>query len=113
MIMNYIDEKIANKETEEPAEDTVETANIGVTVSDEDENPISNAVVTIYNNGNLQFTGTTGSRGGCTIREVPFGNYSVGTDANGYVSGIDSITVNGDMNITIVLIKDNENEDGD
>lgn len=112
-IINHIEEKSgsgnSNKEpvTEEPVieEPTVEvTSNITVSVKDDEGNGINGAIVEVIANNTTLFTGKTGSAGGCTIRDVPIGDYSIQTSAEGYILSIDDYTViNGENTFEVVL----------
>lgn len=78
-------------------------SNISVLVTDEDNNPVNQATVTI-NDGVNDYVGTTGTAGGCTIKNVPFGNYDVTTTAEGFITDIDTLTVNSEsMSLEIML----------
>ena len=73
--------------------DTEETVNISVTVTD-GENPINSASVTLTDSITSDtITGTTGSAGGCTLSNVPLGDYSVTVSATNYENYSDTISV--------------------
>ena len=76
-----------------------ETRDIAITVNDGTD-PIEGATVTIGSK-----TGTTGSAGGCTIKDVTDGTVSVEVSATGYVTKTESITVSSsDTSFTISLV---------
>ena len=84
---------------------TDELINLKVTVIDTNNNPIENATVTLTDTTN-EFTGKTGSAGGCTIN-LPAGTYNTECEAAGYVSDIDSITVDeNNKTLTITLMEE-------
>lgn len=117
IIMNHIEELTSSADTSgnnsstTPTEPTTEpeepvvttTANISVSVKDVNDNPISGATVTV-SNGTEEYTGNTGRAGGCTVRNVPLGDYTVTTIKEDYIISEDDITVvEGENNLEIVL----------
>ena len=112
-IMNYIDEKFGdstntseNNTPSEPEPETVTIADITVSVKNTSDKGISGATVTVSQEGSeTTYTGNTGSAGGCTIRDVPLGSYTISTDATGYISSIDDFTVNSGENIFEVILE--------
>ena len=66
--------------------------NISVSVSD-GTNPLENVDVVLTDTEN-EYSGKTGSAGGCTISNVPLGEYSVVASATNYAEYTGSITVN-------------------
>ena len=85
----------------------IEIGDVKVTVTD-GENPISSANVSITD---TDFTGTTGSAGGCTIRNVPLGQYTIEASKDGYITSLEDLTVNvGENLITITLELDKKEE---
>lgn len=46
--------------------------------------PIEGATVTLIDSEEEEYTGTTGSAGGCTVKDVPEGTYTVTATATGY-----------------------------
>lgn len=80
--------------------DKIEVGDVKVTVTD-GENPIESASVVITD---TEFTATTGSAGGCTIRNVPLGEYTIEASKDGYINGLEDLTVTaGENPITITL----------
>lgn len=76
-----------------------ETRDISITVNDGTD-PIEGATVTVGSK-----TGTTGSAGGCTIKDVTDGAVSVEVSATGYVTKTESITVSSsDTSFIISLV---------
>lgn len=117
IMMNYImDGETPSESTEEPTptdeptedeptdEPVIEnTGKINVTVTDEEGNPIKDADVSVYSNGE-PFEGTTGKAGGCTIKNVPYGDYTIEAVAEGYDFTVEQITVNqSEQSRTLVL----------
>lgn len=81
------------------------TKDVSVKITDTNENGIGNATV-VLSNGNDEYTGTTGNAGGCTIRNVPLGEYAVEVSANGYVDETTTFTVtSGTNNLEVTLIE--------
>ena len=64
-----------------PVEPTTVTVAVSVT---DGTDPIQNVDVVLEDSENHQYTGKTGSAGGCNITEVPVGTYSVSATATGY-----------------------------
>lgn len=84
---------------------SVLTGDVKITVTD-GENPIGSASVSITD---TTFTATTGSAGGCTIRNVPLGEYTIEVGKTGYISSLEDLTVNvGENPITITLELDSD-----
>ena len=84
-----------------PQEDNQQSTlrDISVTINDGTD-PIEGATVTVGAK-----TGTTGSAGGCTIKDVTDGTVSVEVSATGYVTKTESITVSSsDTSFTISLV---------
>lgn len=53
-----------------------ETVDVTISVTKEDSTPVESVVVNLGED----YTGTTGSAGGCTIKNVPVGQYTVSVD---------------------------------
>ncbi|WP_296875519.1 carboxypeptidase-like regulatory domain-containing protein [uncultured Methanobrevibacter sp.] len=68
------------------------THNISVSVTDGTD-PIENVDVILEDSNETQYTGKTGSAGGCTISNVPEGTYSVVATATGYNEYTGTLTV--------------------
>ena len=82
------------------------TKNISVSVTD-GTNPIENADVILEDADENQYSGKTGSAGGCTISNVPFGEYSVVATATDYAEYTGNITVDENTStLNIVLVDD-------
>ncbi|MBQ6099504.1 MAG: DNA-directed RNA polymerase subunit B [Methanobrevibacter sp.] len=82
----------------------VQTGNVSVSLSDEDDSPIQGVTVTLSDDDET-YSGSTGKAGGCTIKNVPFGVYSVEADADGYESDLDSFTVGDGENLLNISLK--------
>lgn len=115
IMMNYImDGETPSESTEEPTptdEPTEEptpteegqVGDISVSVVDEDGNTVANADVSVYDKGE-PYEGTTGTAGGCTIKNVPYGDYTIEAVADGYEFTVEQITVNqSEQSRTLVL----------
>lgn len=75
------------------AEDPVTvTRDISVSVTDGTD-PLENVDVILEDAEENQYTGKTGSAGGCTIKDVPEGTYNVVASATGYTDYEDTLTV--------------------
>lgn len=92
---------IAYPEVEEP--EVVVTSDISVTVLDSEDEPINGASVTV-SDGTNEYTGNTGKLGGCTVRNVPLGEYVIETVKEGYVTSEDDFTVVDGENIFTVKL---------
>lgn len=75
-----------------------ETFNISFNVTD-DDGPIEGAVVSIAG-----LTGTTGSAGGCTVKNVPKGNQNITVSKTGYndYTGTNSISEDHIFNVKLI-----------
>lgn len=68
--------------------------NVSVSVTDsESSTGIESVTVTLEDAEEQEYTGTTGSAGGCTIQNVPPGEYTVTATATGYNEYTGSFTV--------------------
>lgn len=110
-LLNHIDEVSSssnpddsgnqNQETPKTEDPEVTTSNISVTVLDREDKPINGATVTVSKDSK-EYTGNTGTAGGCTIRNVPLGDYVIETVKEGYVTSEDDFTVVAGENIFVV-----------
>lgn len=111
IMMNYIlnGEEEPSEQTDEPITDnpTVEeVGSISVTVTDNENQGIDKVNVTVTD-GTTTFEGKTGSAGGCTISNVPFGEYTIEAVAEGYATTTDTITVNqAEQDKTLILTEE-------
>lgn len=83
-----------------PSTPTV-TRNISVSVTD-GTTGIGSVDVVLEDADENQYTGKTGSAGGCTISNVPEGSYSVMASKTGYAVYTGNITV-GEENTTLTI----------
>lgn len=68
--------------------------NVSVSVTDsESSTGIESVTVTLTDAEEQEYSGTTGSAGGCTIQNVPSGEYTVTATAAGYNEYTGSFTV--------------------
>lgn len=68
--------------------------NVSVSVTDSSSSAgVESATVTLTGADEQEYNGTTGSAGGCTIQNVPPGEYSVTATAAGYEEYTGSFTV--------------------
>lgn len=68
--------------------------NVSVSVTDSTSSTgIESATVTLTGADEQEYSGTTGSAGGCTIQNVPHGEYTVNATAAGYEEYTGSFTV--------------------
>lgn len=82
---------------------------INITVKDDYEKPVQGAKVTLTSGDKSYTTGETGSAGGASLTDVPYGTYSVNItlpEGNDYelLSNYDNIIVdkeNVDVNLTV------------
>ena len=103
ILMNYIIEKLNSNTTGGEDEQDSQLATISVTVKDKTGNPVANADVSIYDKGE-PYEGTTGSAGGCTIKKVPYGTYTIEAKAEGYESTVDTLIVDkNELSVELIL----------
>lgn len=68
-----------------PVEPTTVTVAVSVSYdNDGTPTPVENADVTLTDAEEHEYTGRTGSAGGCNIQNVPVGTYTVTATATGY-----------------------------
>lgn len=79
------------------------TADINVSVKNSLDEAIGNAIVTLTK-GEETYSGKTGSAGGCTIKNVPFGTYNVLITAEDYVDEKQQFTVEAENNNLIATL---------
>lgn len=91
----------APQETPEDPEPV--TVDIAVSVTDGTD-PIENVDVTLEDTEETQYTGKTGSAGGCTISNVPVGTYSVTASATGYTDYTGTLTVTEETNTLSITL---------
>lgn len=109
MMMNYImgevEKDTPNEEptvVEEP-QDEEQLGTVSVSVKDEEGKGIANADVSIYDKGE-PYEGTTGSAGGCTIRGIPYGEYTIEAVAEGYDFTVETISIESEeVSIELIL----------
>ena len=92
------------EEVSEAAGMDVQTAEVIVSVSDEIGNPVQAAKI-ILSNDEEDYVGTTGSAGGCTIKNVPVGEYTVETRASEYFTDSNVFTADEGENLLYVTLK--------
>ena len=82
------------------------TYNISCSVTDGTD-PLENVDVILEDADETQYTGKTGSAGGCTISNVPEGTYSVVATKTGYTEYTGTIEVSEDnKTLTITLTEE-------
>ena len=97
-----------DEEEEETPE--VATGDLKVTVKNEDAETVEGCTITLTDETEHEYTGTTVSAGGCTIREIPVGEYSVFLAKEGYKdSQAEDITIQAGEN-TIEFVLKNEDK---
>ena len=116
-ILNYFEGKLSSnnnkpepQEPETPVEPVVTTADINVSIKDNEDNGINGATVEVTKDNNVLFSNHTGSDGGCILLDVPVGDYLMHTHADGYIDSYDDFTVtDGENNFSIVLEEESNN----
>ena len=69
--------------------------------------PVGNATVIIYNDkSKVSLKGTTGVVGDCTIKNVPYGEYTISAEAGNYKTGSNSVTINAEDVFEEINIKE-------
>ena len=87
--------------------ETDKTSKISISVKDDYYNPVAGARVTLSSGNNEYSTGETGTAGGATINNVPYGTYSVNItlpsgDDYGLLSSYDDVIVS-EENTSVAL----------
>lgn len=104
-IMNEVENDTPNEEptvVEEP-QDEEQLGTVSVSVKDEEGKAIANADVSIYDKGE-PYEGTTGKAGGCTIRDIPYGEYTIEAVAEGYDFTVETISIESEeLSIELIL----------
>ena len=104
-IMNEVENDTPNEEptvVEEP-QDEEQLGTVSVSVKNEEGNAIANADVSIYDKGE-PYEGTTDSAGGCTIRDIPYGEYTIKAVAEGYDFTVETISIESEeVSIELIL----------
>lgn len=93
------EEPIQNNSQEEPI-----TADISVKVTNSSDENVEGANVILTDNNEAYYSCTTGKKGGCTIKNVPFGTYNVTTTQENYKDKEEEFTVKkgtNTLNITL------------
>lgn len=83
----------------------ITNTNISVCVKNNSGTALKDATV-VLSKGNLEYTGTTGSAGGCTLRNVLLGDYDLTCTCENYNDFEDTLEVTADtttLNITLSL----------
>ena len=76
-----------------------------MSVIDDDNEGVGNVDVSLSNDVN-EYSTRTGSKGGCTLKNVEFGEYNVTASCDGYATYEDTITVDSEEYVlNIVLVK--------
>ena len=87
------------------------TRNISVSVTDGTD-PVENVDVILEDAEEHEYTGKTGSAGGCTISNVPEGTYSVVATATGYDEYTGTITVSEETTTLSITLTETEVQQG-
>lgn len=88
-----------------PTPTPVTTYNISVSVTDGTD-PLENVDVTL-SDGENEYSGRTGSAGGCTISNVPEGEYDVVASKTGYTEYAGTIAVSeNNTNLAITMAEE-------
>ena len=88
-----------------PSPTPVTKYNISVSVTDGTD-PLENVSVALADADSNEYTGKTGSAGGCTISNVPEGSYNVTASKAGYDEYSGTLHVSKNDNLTITMIKE-------
>lgn len=81
-------------------------SNVTVSVTNEDTGrPVADAAVIIYND-DVSLEGTTGIVGDCTIKNIPYGEYTISVEADGYKTGSNNVTINSENLFEEINIKE-------
>ena len=101
---NYLVEHIEGSGENTPEPEQATKRNISISVTD-GSSPLQGVNVTLVNStdSSKTFNGSTGSAGGCNIRNVPEGTYNVEATLNGYDTYSGSLTVDSDETLEITM----------
>lgn len=90
--------------------DVKPVAKVNVTVTNKATGkPVSNVNVTIHND-DVSLESTTDFDGGCIIKNVSFGKYTVSAKADGYIKGVDGVTIDEDDVFVEISIKEKKSK---
>ena len=89
---------------EEKDEEEITVADISVTAKNTLDEPIENAIVTLIKDED-SYSGKTGTAGGCTIKNVPFGTYDVLATVDTYIDVEQQFTVEAENNNLIITFE--------
>lgn len=86
-----------------PVEEEITEGTVNILVTDEGNNPIKDADVSIYDKGE-PYEAITDKNGECSITNIPFGDYTIEAVAEGYDFTVEQITINqAEQNRTLIL----------
>ena len=106
IIMNEIFKDNETEVIDNPVEDEITEGTVNILVTDEDNKPIKDADVSIYDKGE-PYEATTDKNGECSITNIPFGDYTIEAVAEGYDFTVEQITINQEtQNKTLILKED-------
>lgn len=84
-----------------------ESVNISVSVkAEENGDPVVGATVQIGANNQVIASGTTGSAGGCTLHDVPFGNYTIAVTTTENAVYIERMTIDADSSSLVLILSE-------
>ena len=78
-------------------------------VTDSSNNGLSNVHIVLSNSTN-EYEGTTGSAGGCTLRNVKTGSYEISATKNGYKDYANNITVDKETDTLCIVMEESSTE---
>ena len=120
ILMSVIDERINGSPSNSNStnnnvsdDDSVTVSEVIVSVIDDESNGVGNVNVSLTNTDN-EYSTRTGSKGGCTLKNVEFGEYTVTATCDGYAPYNDTITIDEEefiLNIVLVNVVSFDGED--
>ena len=79
------------------------TYNLKCSITDEEDKPIKDAQILLHGVGS--YSAVTGSAGGCTIKAVQSGKYSISIEAEDYKTLEDTVEIKGNSSLNFKLQK--------
>lgn len=118
ILLNVIDKRINNTELSEsntsPDVDTTVSSvgDVIISVLDNDNEGVGNVNVILSNDVN-EYSARTGSKGGCTLKNVEFGEYNVTASCDGYNTYDDTVTIDSEEYVLNIVLANVDTFTGD
>lgn len=116
ILLNVIDKRINNTELSEsntsPDVDTTMSRDVIISVMDNDNKGVGNVNIILSNDVN-EYSSRTGSKGGCTLKNVEFGEYNVTASCDGYATYEDTVTIDNEEYVLNIVLANVDTFTGD